>query len=171
MEKNDFLPIGKVVGAHGVRGTLRVYSYADGLAIFESGNPVWLIDAMGSPRSYEIRWVQPHKRAVLFCLQTVDSRELAETLIGRKIYVRRSDLPELEEGTHYWFDLIGLSVESADGQYLGRLHSIIPTGSNDVYVVKDSDRDREMLIPALASVVVAIDLEARTMKVDPPDGL
>ncbi len=83
---------------------------------------------------------------------------------------QRECLPELEEeDTYYWVDLIGLSVFAVCGEYLGRIHSIFPTGSNDVFVVKDENR--EILVPALASVVVDVDLEGRTVRVDLPEGL
>ena len=78
-------------------------------------------------------------------------------------------MPDLEEGDYYWFDLIGLDVFGIDQKYLGRLESIIQTGSNDVYVVKKDDT--EILIPALESVVQKIDLKNRRMQVDLPEGL
>jgi len=79
----------------------------------------------------------------------------------------------LEAGTYYWSDLIGLSVFSKDEDYIGRLTAILPTGSNDVYVVANvvQGHKKEVLIPALESVVVDIDLEKRVMHVDLPEGL
>jgi len=78
-------------------------------------------------------------------------------------------LPELGEDTHLWFDLIGMAVYTTEDKYLGRIESIIETGSNDVYVVQD--HEKEVLIPALESVVVDIDLEHKRMRVDLPEGL
>jgi 16S rRNA processing protein RimM len=60
-------------------------------------------------------------------------------------------------------------VYTSDDQYIGRLESIIETGSNDVYVVKTDDR--EILIPALEAVVLSIDIENKTMRVELPEGL
>ena len=70
-------------------------------------------------------------------------------------------------------DLIGLSVYTIDGDCLGRIDSIIPTGSNDVYVVKNmvDGKENEVLIPALESVVVEVDLNREIMRVDLPEGL
>jgi 16S rRNA processing protein RimM len=75
----------------------------------------------------------------------------------------------LENGSYYWIDLIGIEVYTAEDDYLGRIESIIETGSNDVYVVKD--KKKEVLIPALKSVVTDIDLSQKRMQVDLPDGL
>jgi 16S rRNA processing protein RimM len=78
-------------------------------------------------------------------------------------------LPELDEDTYYWFELIGIEVYTTEAEYLGRIASIFPTGSNDVYVVKD--QKKEILVPALESVVVGIDLEQKIMRVRLPEGL
>ena len=83
--------------------------------------------------------------------------------------MEKSRLPALEEGTYYWSDLIGLDVHATDGRFLGKIASIFRTGSNDVYVTRDEDR--ETLIPALVSVVKSVDLETGRMTVDLPEGL
>ena len=90
---------------------------------------------------------------------------------GRRF--ERVALPELEEGSYYWCDIIGLAVFTTDEQYIGRVESIISTGSNDVFMVKDLDKgdDNETLIPALESVVLEIDFEHKTMRVALPEGL
>ena len=75
----------------------------------------------------------------------------------------------MPDGEYYWCDLLGLRVVTVEGVELGTVAEIIDTGSNDVYVVRSAER--EYLIPALADVVVAIDLATRTMTVSPPEGL
>ena len=99
----------------------------------------------------------------------VADRDTAETLRGAALYVEKSRLPDLEDENYYWFELIGMEVYTPDGGYLGRLESILPTGSNDVYVVRDADR--ETLVPALASVVKAVDTATGRMEVVLPEGL
>jgi len=99
--------------------------------------------------------------------------EQAELLAGAELLIEKEDLPELEHGTWYWTDIIGLDVFAVDDTYIGRVTSIIQTGSNDVYVVKnpDGNNDKEILIPAIESVVAAIDLAKGRMTVDLPEGL
>jgi 16S rRNA processing protein RimM len=99
----------------------------------------------------------------------IDNRDQAKELIGAQLFIPQSDLPELDEDTYYWHDLIGIKVYATTGDFLGRIESIIETGSNDVYVVKRNDR--EVLIPALETVVLDIDLAHKRMKVDLPEGL
>ena len=169
MEENGFLPIGKIVGAHGVKGTVKVYSYVESLDFFKPGGLILIRNPKGLKKTYAIKWAKPHKRIILLSLEEIINLNLAEMLIGSELFVEKAALPELEDGTYYWADIIGLSVFTTDEKYLGRVESIIATGSNDVYVVKD--RDNEILIPAIESVVESIDLKEKTMRVDLPKGL
>ena len=137
--------------------------------MFKPGDSILIRNNRGLEERYEINWVKPHTRTPLLSLKGVTDRSLAEALNGSELFIQKSDLPELEEGTFYWFDLIGIKVYTTDERYLGRIESIIPTGSNDVYTVKNGKK--EVLIPALESVVVEIDLENKRMRVDLPEGL
>ena len=173
MERSGVIPIGKIVGAHSMNGTSKVYSYSESLSIFKPNGEIILRSPDGQEKIYEINWVKPHTRNVLLALKGVSDRTQAEKLIGCELLIDKASLPELEDGTYYWFDLIGLSVFTVEGKFLGRIESIISTGSNDVYVVKapDGDQKDEVLIPALESVVLDIDFERQKMQVDLPEGL
>lgn len=177
MNGDDVIVMGKIVGVHGVQGNVKVYSYAEDPSVFLSESGIHVAgtrngrraDDRIEGRTYKIRWMKPHRRVLLFSLEGVDSREAAEALVGAEISVPRSALPALPAGEYYWFDIIGLDVYAADDAYLGRVTSIMPTGSNDVYVVHDADR--ETLVPALQTVILEIDLENNRMQVDLPEGL
>lgn len=173
MPSEDFLLIGKITGLHGIRGSLKVVSYAETPDIFENDLPFLIVDTRGQTHTHTVDWVKPHQRGLLLSFHDVQDRETAETLLQAEIYMKKADLPSLEEGAYYWFELVGLSVVDADGRFLGRIESIISTGSNDVYVVKDESRgaDFELLVPALASVVRSVDLEQGSMTVELPPGL
>jgi len=173
VEKKGFLPIGKIVGAHGVKGNVKVYSFAESLSLFEQESSILVVSAKGSEKIFKIKWIKPHGRVVLLSLEGIENRDQAETLIGSELFVKRDSLPKLVDGSYYWLDIIGLAVFTNDEKYIGRVESIIPTGSNDVYVVKDAqkDRDNEILIPAIESAVLEIDLEQKRMIVDLPEGL
>ena len=160
--QKDLVLIGKIVGAHGLKGTSKIRSYAESLEIFKPGK-VLLVS------SYEIDWIKSHSRGALLTLKEVTGRDQAKSLIGSELYIEKAELPELEAGTYYWFDLIGVNVYTSDNSYLGSIASIIETGANDVYVVKDADR--EILVPALESVVQSIDIESKIMRVELPEGL
>ena len=157
------------MGAHGVRGAIRLRFYAPDERDIAPGSPLRLRLANGESRSVTLNWIRPHKQGYLASVQGVDDRNGAEGLKGAEVIVERDELPELEDGTYYWADLMGIEVVTADGRRLGRIASIFATGSNDVYVVRGSET--ETLVPALASVVRAVDLKRGIMRVDLPEGL
>ena len=169
MKQNGFLTVGKIVGTHGVRGMLKVHSYAESAEIFRLEDTVVLTDPSGGKQRVTFDTVKPHKRGLLVSLASIKNRDQARALVGSSLKVPRSSLPPVEEGTYYWADLIGLAVYTADREYLGVLERVMPTGSNDVYVIRDNGS--EVLVPALATVVSAVDLERRMMTVKLPEGL
>lgn len=169
MSESGYLLIGSITGVHGIRGMLRVWSYAESPSVFDPGCPIFLKREKGSQERYIIRSAAPRKRGVLLSLEGVSDRSEAESLVGAELFIEKSRLPELEEDTYYWDDLVGLSVVTMEGEFLGHITTIIPTGSNDVYVVRDGRR--ETMIPAIGSVVISVSLEDRTMQVSLPEGL
>ncbi|MBW1695308.1 MAG: 16S rRNA processing protein RimM [Deltaproteobacteria bacterium] len=169
MEREGFLLIGKIIGAHGVRGAIKIHSYAQSLSVFEPGSRIYLRGKQDWEKTYTIRWAKPHGKAVLLALAEIDNRDSAEALRGVSLFIDRKSLPEPEQGEYYWVDIIGLYVYTTKGACIGRVTSIMPTGSNDVYVVEDKGKER--LIPALESVVLNIDLKNKRMTVELPEGL
>jgi len=173
VENNDLVLIGKLTSVHGLKGNVKVSSFAETLDIFKSNVSLVIKKPDGRSTAFEINWAKPHARGLLVSLKGVEDRTGAEELIGSELFIEKSRLPELDEETYYWFDIIGVSVFTRDGKYLGLVESILQTGSNDVYVVKKDGEDsvEEVLIPALESVVGKIDLDRKTMIVDLPEGL
>jgi len=170
--EKDVISIGKIVGVHGINGNLKVNTDPDNFPFLTVNVAILLRSANGREKTFSIKWAKPHKRIILLSLNGIESIESAEVLVGSKVFINKSVLPELEGGSYYWFDIIGLEVYTKD-EYIGRIDSIIDTGSNDVYVVKKSfkEENKELLIPAIKSVVLNIDYEKKTMLVELPEGL
>ncbi len=171
MKQDDFLLIGKVVSVHGVHGNLKVCSFAESPSAFQPDDRILVRDKSGHEKECSVRQAKPHKRNILLSLRGIENCDDAKALVGAEIFIRKKDLPELDDGAYYWFEIIGLEVLTTDNRYLGCVESIIATGSNDVYVVKGPGKGSEILIPALETVVDKIDLDAKTMWVDLPEGL
>ena len=173
MRRDDLVLIGEVIGAHGIKGAVRVYSHAQSPQCFRVGHQLMLEGAGEDARLFEIKAAKPYKKIVRLRLKGVCTREDAQGLTGCRVYMEKAALPPLEEDTYYWTDLIGLSVFTSDGDRLGQIEEIIPTGANDVYVVRsrESTGAKEVLIPAIASVIQDIDLDRGRMRVELPDGL
>ncbi len=169
MKENELLVIGKIFGVHGLKGTLKVYSYAESLSVFKPDDFIVVRNSKTQDKILEIKWVKPHTRNILLSFKEVNSLEMAEALVGSELFIKKTALPKLKNGIYYWSDIIGLCVYTIDKKFIGCIESIIHTGSNDVYVVKDNDN--EILIPALESVVKKINIKQKTMEVELPEGL
>jgi len=165
----DYILIGKVVGAHGVRGLLKVLPYTESPASFKALNAVWLKDKTGGLQELRLESVGVKGRAVLLGLSEVDSRTKAESFINSEVYCPRKWLGELPADEYYWHQIIGLTVQLEDGSVMGKIKTIFPTNSNDVYVVENGSK--EYLIPAIEDVVVNIDLANKIMTIRLLEGL
>ena len=170
---DELIEIGKIVGAHGINGVVKVYSYAASVECFTTNGGLIAIDSRGQRIGYKGLWAKPHKNIVRLALESVNSRNAAESMTGQRLFMPRKSLPPLEDDTYYWTDLIGMAVYTIDNEHLGKVVEIIPTGANDVYVVKTPANYpvKEILIPAIASVVLDIDVAEKRMRVELPDGL
>ena len=169
----ELVQIGKVIGAHGLGGAVRVYSYAESPECFAQQTTLVLIDGQGGTQRRKIEWSQPHKQVVRLILEGISHRDQAEAMAGWGVYIAKKDLPPLEADSYYWSDLIGISVYTMEGEHLGVVEQIIPTGANDVYVVKTPPgyAVREILLPAIESVILEIDVAGGRMQVQLPEGL
>ena len=169
MHEDALIPIGKVVGTHGIKGYLKIVSYAESAASFAPGKQLALRKEGRPVVTFGIESARSHKRGILLALQGIASVDEAKEWVGYELCINRATLPEPEEGTYYWHQIIGLEVLTVDDRHLGRVAAIFPTGSNDVYVVRGGGK--EVLIPALDTVVVDIDLTQKVLRVELPEGL
>ena len=172
MGDDRLLSLGRIVGAHGVKGAVKVFSYAESVSSFKPGSGLYT-EVGGLEKMFAIQWARPHGKTILLALEGITTRNQAEALRGLELFALRDSLEKLEEGEYYWSDIIGLSVFTVEDEYLGRVASVMQTGSNDVYVVKNDDgaEPEEILVPALEWVVMEIDVKKKTMCVDLPEGL
>ncbi|HIC92459.1 MAG TPA: 16S rRNA processing protein RimM [Syntrophaceae bacterium] len=169
MVRENLVPLGKVVGTHGVKGEIKVLSYAESWKTFQEIKEVFIRKEEDSPERYKIVFIRTQRELILIRLQGILSRTEAQQLIGAQICVPRDNLKECEEGEYYWCDIIGLKVYTEEGRYLGRVERIFPTGANDVYVA--SDGIHEYLVPATSECVQEIDIKKGVMIVRPLPGL
>jgi 16S rRNA processing protein RimM len=155
--------MGRVSGAFGVRGWLKVRSDCEPVEQLLAYSP-WQIDTGTGWRSHVLVDGKVHGPGLVAKLAGIDDRDQARELAGADIAVDRSQLPALAEDEYYWNDLIGLGVVTRDGKELGRVSGLMQTGTNDVLVVSG---ERERLIPFIREqVVLAVDAEARRIEVD-----
>jgi 16S rRNA processing protein RimM len=171
--RDDLVRIGKIVSAHGIGGVVKVYSYAESTRYYTDKEELLLVDPSGSEQRFRVLWAKPHKNTLRLALKDVTTRTQAQALVGWTIWIARKSLPPLEDDTYYWIDLIGMAVYGPDDEYLGQITEIITTGANDVYVVKTPNDYpvKEILLPAISSVIIEVDMAAKRMSVVLPEGL
>ena len=157
--------VGRINGAWGLRGHVKVTPYTSNAERFRPDS-VLLLDGVPA-RVLDVRTPKGYP-----CVQFEGYRDrtAAGTLAGTIIEVEESELPELPEGEHYVYDLIGLTVVTTDGDAIGRLHQVLHTAANDVYLVRRPGA-KDALVPAIADVVVEIDIAGGRMVIDPLPGL
>ena len=168
MEK-ELVPIGRVAKLHGVRGKIKVDYFGEEPSQVSHYREVWIEDRTGRLTSYEILSITAQPPRLVLQLKGIQTADEALPLIGKAISVRRESLPDLPGDEYYWFEIIGMEVETDKGTRLGRVQEIIPTGSHDVYVIQ-GERG-EILLPAVEGVIQGIDRERRIMKVAWVEGL
>lgn len=163
----DYLEIGKITSAHGLRGEFKVELWCDGLSFAAQFKTLYLgmqRDAL-TVESCRGTDVQAIVKAEGF-----DHIDTAKTLVGKTLWFARKDAV-LPDGSFFQDDLIGLSVVDADtGETYGMLSSVYRTGANDVYAVQGKT-GAEKLFPAIAQIVKFIDLEAGKMTISPIPGI
>lgn len=172
-DTQDLIQIGKIIGAHGIRGAVKVQSFSDSGQCYSQCSDLIIVGADGRRLDHQVEWSKPYKNGMRLGIKDITSRNQAEAMVGCGVCIARTNLPPLDEDTNYWVDLIGMAVYNTDDQYIGRIVDIIPTGANDVYVVKTPEGHSadEILLPAIASVVLEVDVAGKRMRVDVPDGL
>lgn len=172
MNKEGFVLIGKVLKAHGLGGAVKVCSYAESVKIFEEADQIFVLDKdSGTQNAFKIKGARSGPgKSVILSFNRVENIDQASMLSGCDILIKKSALPEVEEGVYYWADIIGLEVFKSTGQSIGKVEAIVETGSNDVYIVRGEDQ-AETLVPALESVVLSIDIDKAAMVVELPEGL
>jgi len=160
------IELGKVVGVWGIKGWVKLHSYTrerNSIAAYKN----WLLKTKRTPaQTFAVTQCRTQGQGIVAKLNTIDTREQAEALIGSQILIPEEDLPDLPAGEYYWYQLIGLTVVN-DDQTIGTVKSIMETGANDVLVCSQVNHDsKDVLVPYTPQVVLAIDLELKTMTVD-----
>ncbi|MEW5954496.1 MAG: ribosome maturation factor RimM [Bacillota bacterium] len=166
----QYITIGKIVNTHGNRGMVRVLPLTDFPERFQPGSSL-MVNTGGQYRKLQIEKSFPHKKFINIQFHEVADMNGAEELKGALIQVGREEIWPLPDGSYYIFQILGLAVYDNRGAYLGKVKDVLETGSNDVYIVEKGPGERPMLIPALKSVVLSVDLDQQRITVSLPDGL
>ena len=164
----DRIVVGALSGAFGVRGEVRLKSYCaqpEAIAAY-----VPLTTAQGDVFT-RVTITGQTSNALVARLDGVETREQADRLRGRELLAERARLPAPDDDEFYHADLIGLAVHDTGGGLLGTVRAVQNHGADDLLEVQPSGGGATFLLPFTRAVVPTVDLAARRIVADPPDGL
>ncbi len=157
--------LGEVLGPHGVKGAVRVKSFAAAPADLVAYGA--LVDASGT-RRFALTLIGESRGALIARFEGVDDRDGVEALRGLRLYVPRRAMPAPEPESYYQTDLIGLRVIDKAGQAIGTVRAVLDLPAGAVIEIARADGG-ELLLAFTDATVPSIDLEAGLMVVDPPE--
>ncbi|MBQ3566503.1 MAG: 16S rRNA processing protein RimM [Oscillospiraceae bacterium] len=162
----EFLETGKIVNIHGLRGEIKIMPWSDDAQFLCEFDVLY---CGRDKKAFEVENARVHKNTVLAKFRGIDTPEAANALRNSIVYIDRDDV-ELEDGTYFIADLIGLTVKDADtdAEY-GTVKDVFQTGANDVYEVEKDGKSR--YVPAIPDVIISTDIENKVLLIRPLEGL
>jgi 16S rRNA processing protein RimM len=162
-----YLVVGFLRRTHGLRGEIIMDVHTDFPERLRSGRKLFVGE---EHKPMTLAGARPHAKGMLLKFKGIETPEDAGQMRNQWVYVRASDVPSLPEGKLYQHELFGFRVVDENNHPLGELVEILETGANDVYVVRD-ESGKEILLPAIPSVVLETDPSRRVMRVHLLEGL
>jgi 16S rRNA processing protein RimM len=165
MADEEFLPVGKISGAFGVKGWMKIYSFTEPRANILKYSPLF-ISRHGDWVEVKVSGGHSQGKGIVMGLAQVTDRDQVMALIGAELAIKKSQLAPIDEDDYYWSDLTGLQVVNQKNETLGVVDHLVETGANDVLVVKD-EKGTERLIPfVMDEIVLQVDLDNKLIQVD-----
>ncbi len=163
------LRVGRITGAHGLKGALRLRPDNPDSDTLEQVARVFL-ESAGQAREFRLTGLtRLNATTRRITLEGVADVNAAEALKGAVVMLAAEDVPAAKPGEFYYYEAIGCEVFLTDGSRLGTIEEIFSTGAHDIWVVRDSER--EVLVPVIEDVVKAMDFAARRVTIEPIPGL
>jgi len=168
---DGYIAIGRVTAAHNLRGEVRVELHTDFPERFAPGVEIFVGSEL---HENTVETVRPHKMMLLIKLAGIRDRSEAEQLRGQWLFVKEADAITLDDDTFWVHEIIGMKVQTDEGESLGTISDVIFTGANDVYVLQGNDSEgnpREVLLPAIGDVIKEVNAAEKVMTVHLLPGL
>jgi 16S rRNA processing protein RimM len=158
--------VGAISGAFGVQGEVRLKSFCAEPDDIASYGPLWTEDGT---RQFRIKLTRPVAGGLGARIVGVETKDQADALKGISLYADRTRLPRLPDDEFYHADLIGLEVRDPGGALLGTVRAVHNHGAGDLLEISGAGTD--LLLPFTLAVIPTVDLTARRIVADPPEGL
>ena len=169
-EETDYFLVGRVVKPHGLKGEIKILPFSGDPANFALYTDLLLVDPDNQDEIYSrVKRSRIQGKLVIVSLEEVHNRNESELQVGREVWARLDELPQLAEDEFYWLDLTGMTAVLENGRELGVVTNLLAGGGHDILVI--TGRGREYMIPAVKEFMVEIDQQEGRVVVDPPPGL
>lgn len=168
----EFFNVGKIVNTHGIKGEVKVVRITDFDERFKSGNQLYLF-LTNNPEPIEllIKSHRKHKQFDMLMFEGYSSINDVEHFKQGTLKIHKDNQhPLKEEGNYYYHEIIGCEVKTTSGESLGQITEILAPGANDVWVVK-REKEKDLLIPYIESIVKKVDVKEKTVIIEPMEGL
>ncbi len=150
--------VGRIAGAHGVRGDVKIVPYCEDPALLEK------VEGFG------VRILRGHGNFLLAEIEGITDREAAMALKGTELWIERSALPEPEEEEYYFEDLKGLEVRGADGLACGKVVAVQDFGATPLLEIRPV-AGASYYLPFTKEYVPEVNLAGGFVSINPPEGL
>ena len=161
--KSDYYAIGRIVKGTGLKGALVVRPLTEYPERFLALKRVWFGKADAGQSPFQVEEARVRGQIIHLRLDEIQTRDAADALAGKFLYVTSEDLVKLPEGTHFVHDIIGSRVIDERGRKIGTIEEVWKLPANDVYVVREGKR--EHLLPAIQSIIEKIDTERKQIRI------
>ena len=162
----EYIVVGKIVNTHGIRGEIKIYPYTDDIERFSNLKNVFI----GQEKlSVEITNVKYHKNMILLKLKEFDNINEVIKFKEELVFIHEEDKVELSKDNYFIYELIDCNVFDTDGNSLGYVKDVLQNSSNDIYVIKD--KEKEYLIPAVKQFIKEVNISEKRIVIDPIEGM
>ena len=168
MKSGKKILVGKISNPHGIKGWVKVISFTDPKENILSYKK-WIISDKKREKTYYLEDSRVQGNKIVIKLENVNDRNDADLLKNLQIQVNRSDLPELDQNSYYWEDLVDFNVIDIKGNHVGKVDSLFRTGSNDVLVIIDETKERLLVPFIMEEVIKYVDLAKELISIDWPE--
>ncbi len=168
-DERRFRAIAKVLKVFGIRGEIKIFSYARSAEEYKNLSGCFLGRSETLCKECKIESVRSRGGEIYLKLRGVDDRTAAETLVGQFLFVHEVDRKELPQGSYFIDDLIGCSVQHIEGRQLGIVKSVDSYPSGKMYVVQTTSG--EVLMPGVNEIIREILISEKIVRVLPPEGM
>lgn len=165
----EYFEIGQIVNTSGLKGEIKVKPFTDNITEFESLKTIY-VSIADNLKKFVVQKVRYSKNMVFIKLEGIDTLEEAKKYRNLYLKIHRKNVVQPKANSYFISDIIGCKVFTDKQEELGKIGDVFPTGSNDVYVIKD-ETGKEILLPAIKQVIKKVDVENKVIIVHLMEGL